>query len=567
MDVFFGKWKLVSKENFSEYLTALGVKQEQIKIAEIITPILTFYQDGEFIVMKTETSVYTGEVWFRLGEEYFELSRDGRQCTNVVTLDGYKLVLVQKWDGKETTIVREINGENMIATLTFENTVSTITYNKQICAAPSNEGFKKRPLLDISKFWHISDLHIDPTYHITEDRTKVCYSSKGFPASDPGIFGDFMCDSPYQLILSAFSYMKNVDLEPEFMIWTGDSPPHVPADKLSTDTVINMISNMTHTIRQFFPQLPVYPALGNHDYWPQDQLPENENDIYEAAAKFWSPWLQPEALVTLRKGGFYSQLIKPGLRLVSLNTNLYYSPNKVTVNMSDPAGQYQWLQDTLELSKQNMERVYVIAHVPIGYLPFAKSTTAMREGDNEKLVNIFRKYSDIIQGQFYGHTHRDSLMVLKDRKGKPVNSIFVTPAVTPYRSFLEKHSNNPGVRMYLYNSQDYGLQDLWQFYLNLTEANRQEKPNWTLEYVMTKAFGIKDIQPESLHELALRFETPDSKEFQKVDHFCFGDLTVHTFRLRESRDKSSMREAMEKTEIYEYLLSLSSGFGQAHFQI
>ncbi|KAK2864275.1 hypothetical protein Q7C36_003429 [Tachysurus vachellii] len=386
---------------------------------------------------------------------------------------------------------------------------------QQICAAPRNEGFKERPLLDISKFWHISDLHIDPTYHVTEDRTKVCYSSKGFPASDPGIFGDFMCDSPYQLILSAFSYMKNVDLEPEFMIWTGDSPPHVPADKLSPDTVINMISNMTQTIRQFFPQLPVYPALGNHDYWPQDQLPENENDIYQAAAKLWSPWLQPEALVTLRKGGFYSQLIKPGLRLVSLNTNLYYSPNHVTVNMSDPAGQFQWLQDTLELSKQNMERVYVIAHVPIGYLPYAKSTTAMREGDNEKLVNIFRNYSDVIKGQFYGHTHRDSMMVLLDRKGKPVNSIFVTPAVTPYRSFLEQYSNNPGVRMYLYNSQDYGLQDLWQFYLNLTKANQEEKPNWRLEYIMTKAFGIKDIQPESLHELALKFEEPDSKEFPK----------------------------------------------------
>lgn len=62
-------------------------------------------------------------------------------------------------------------------------------------------------------------------------------------------------------------------------------------------------------------------------------------------------------------------------------------------------------------------QVYVIAHVPIGYLPYAKSVTAMREGDNERLVDIFRNYSDIIQGQFYGHTHRDSLMVLLDRKG------------------------------------------------------------------------------------------------------------------------------------------------------
>lgn len=59
----------------------------------------------------------------------------------------------------------------------------------------------------------------------------------------------------------------------------------------------------------------------------------------------------------------------------------------------------------------------MIAHVPVGYLPYAKNTTAMREGDNERLVNIFRNYSDIIQGQFYGHTHRDSMMVLLDRKG------------------------------------------------------------------------------------------------------------------------------------------------------
>lgn len=26
---------------------------------------------------------------------------------------------------------------------------------------------------------------------------------------------------------------------------------------------------MTRTIRHFFPDLTVYPALGNHDYWPQ----------------------------------------------------------------------------------------------------------------------------------------------------------------------------------------------------------------------------------------------------------------------------------------------------------
>lgn len=62
-------------------------------------------------------------------------------------------------------------------------------------------------------------------------------------------------------------------------------------------------------------------------------------------------------------------------------------------------------------------KVFVIAHVPVGYLPWARDTTAIREIHNEQLVSIFRKYSDIIAGQFYGHTHRDSIMVLQDEQG------------------------------------------------------------------------------------------------------------------------------------------------------
>lgn len=42
---------------------------------------------------------------------------------------------------------------------------------------------------------------------------------------------------------------------------------------------------------------------------------------------------------------------------------------------------------------------------------------AMKGLFNERLVETFRTYSDIIGGQFYGHTHRDSIMVVLDKKG------------------------------------------------------------------------------------------------------------------------------------------------------
>ncbi|XP_066467251.1 cyclic GMP-AMP phosphodiesterase SMPDL3A [Tiliqua scincoides] len=378
----------------------------------------------------------------------------------------------------------------------------------------------------VDQFWHITDLHLDPSYHLTQNHTQVCASSKGVNASNPGLFGDFMCDSPYRLILSALQYMKDSGQQASFMIWTGDSPPHVPVKELSTKIVIDIIGNLTSTIRNFFPNLQVFPALGNHDYWPQDQLPVSPSEVYNAVGDFWKPWLTDEAVSTLKEGGFYTQLFQPSatsqpLRIISLNTVLYYGPNTVTRNMTDPAKQFQWLENVLEAAHQNKEMVYVIAHVPVGYLPYLRNTTAIREHYNERLIDIFRRHSSVIAGQFYGHTHRDSIMVLLDENVKPINSLFVAPAVTPVKDLREIDSNNPGVRLYQYDPFSFSVLDLWQFYLNLTEANMKKKASWKLEYVMTKVYGIENLKPESLYAMTKQMTEPHSKLFQKYYNYYY----------------------------------------------
>ncbi|XP_057595047.1 acid sphingomyelinase-like phosphodiesterase 3a isoform X2 [Hippopotamus amphibius kiboko] len=369
-------------------------------------------------------------------------------------------------------------------------------------------GLPLAPAPAVGQFWHVTDLHLDPTYHITDDHTKVCASSKGANASNPGPFGDVLCDSPYHLILSAFDFIKNSGQEASFMIWTGDSPPHVPVRELSTDTVINVIANMTTTVQTLFPNLQVFPALGNHDYWPQDQLPVVTSKVYNAVASLWKPWLDEEAISTLRKGGFYSQRVSTNLnlRIISLNTNLYYGPNIMTLNKTDPANQFEWLENTLNISQQNKEKVYIIAHVPVGYLPSSSSITAIREYYNERLIDIFRKYSSIIAGQFYGHTHRDSIMVLSDKKVKSVS---------------EKQTNNPGVRLFQYDPRDYKLLDMLQYYLNLTDANLKGESNWKLEYNLIQAYDIEDLQPKSLYQLAKQFAILASKQFIKYYNYFF----------------------------------------------
>lgn len=64
-------------------------------------------------------------------------------------------------------------------------------------------------------------------------------------------------------------------------------------------------------------------------------------------------------------GGFYTQTVQPSislppLRIISLNTILYYSPNNATLNMTDPANQLEWLEQVLEMALHNKEKVGTI---------------------------------------------------------------------------------------------------------------------------------------------------------------------------------------------------------------
>lgn len=76
----------------------------------------------------------------------------------------------------------------------------------------------------LGNFWHITDLHWDPTYEVTEVPERVCGSSGGLPAAAAGPFGDYACDSPWHLIDSSVNAMKAILPDPDFIVWTGSVP-------------------------------------------------------------------------------------------------------------------------------------------------------------------------------------------------------------------------------------------------------------------------------------------------------------------------------------------------------
>ncbi|XP_055043070.1 fatty acid binding protein 7, brain, b [Misgurnus anguillicaudatus] len=130
VEAFCGTWKLVSSDNFDEYLKALGVGFAVRQAANVVKPTLILSKEGDKIVLKNQTTLKTSEISFKLGEEFDETTGDGRHCKSTVVMDGDKLVHVQKWDGKETTFVREIKDGKLVARATYEGVETVRTFEK-----------------------------------------------------------------------------------------------------------------------------------------------------------------------------------------------------------------------------------------------------------------------------------------------------------------------------------------------------------------------------------------------------------------------------------------------------
>uniref|UniRef100_A0A3B5MRJ4 Cellular retinoic acid-binding protein 1 n=1 Tax=Xiphophorus couchianus TaxID=32473 RepID=A0A3B5MRJ4_9TELE len=112
VDAFCATWKLVESENFDEYMKALGVGFATRQVGNVTKPTVIISQEGDKVMIRTQSTFKNTEISFTLGEEFDETTADDRNCKSTVTLDGDKLVHVQKWDGKETKFVREIKDES-----------------------------------------------------------------------------------------------------------------------------------------------------------------------------------------------------------------------------------------------------------------------------------------------------------------------------------------------------------------------------------------------------------------------------------------------------------------------
>ncbi|KAL4233327.1 Acid sphingomyelinase-like phosphodiesterase 3a [Mactra antiquata] len=364
-------------------------------------------------------------------------------------------------------------------------------------------------------FWHITDFHYDYTYH---GRQLSCNPND--KPDNPGKFGDFWCDSPWLLIDSSVKAMSRIKPNADFILWTGDTILHGKDADLSYEMNAVMLQNTTDVLRNVLPNVPVYATYGNHDYWPNNQFPPHNNLLYNDTWIRWEDWVNdPSQEDNFRKGGYYTIKTQHGLRIVALNTNLYYTSNTAILNETDPADQLQWLNTTLYNAKMNRDKVLVTAHIPFG-VHTPSNLIWMHEKYHTPLVNILRGYTDIIVGMHFGHDHSDGFKVLHSSDGQHAAPVFMAPSVTPWRYIIPNKigpAHNPGIRLVEYDRTTGQHKDLKQYYLDLNKANKDGVANWTLEYTFSDIYDTSALTGDTIN--AVVEEMKQSTNGQKLNKF------------------------------------------------
>lgn len=358
-------------------------------------------------------------------------------------------------------------------------------------------------------FLQITDIHYDKYYHMNAPTQCVdglfsmtCCEKYSIPLPKTGhaqLWGDYNCDSPYNLINNTLKWIDMYTPPIDFIIWTGDSANHHLLTQTYNDNM-DAVDEVTNLIKLYFPNITTYPTIGNHDSYPVDQFGSKIQiaSILDKYTEFWSDWLI-DGKETFSKYGFYSQLINDQIKIINLNCLIDDSNNIMGPLFSPHLSDIQslWLINELENSLQINQSVWLMSHIPPGSGEGTVNFT-------NRLVNIVKKYHSIIKNQFYGHTHDDQyLLYWDDTVSHVIGHAYISSSLVPKQ-------RNPTFRVYEYDKETFEIINYYHYLLNLTEVNRNNQFNYTLFYDAKQAYKLTDLSTSSWHKLAQTFESNEN---------------------------------------------------------
>ncbi|XP_017783886.1 PREDICTED: uncharacterized protein LOC108567753 [Nicrophorus vespilloides] len=372
------------------------------------------------------------------------------------------------------------------------------------------------------KVLQFSDIHYDANYQVGSlancPYPVCCEFDSGEPLKPEdvaaGKWGEYSCNTPMDTLEATFKHILKQHEQIDYIYFTGDIIGHRVWGTDPFNNTQDMIK-ILDTIHKHFGNIPVFPILGNHEphpvnVWSADDAIQEEFStqwVFNVSAKHWSKWLPKDTQETILRGGYYTVLVKPGFRIIAINSNVCYTFNWwLLFDEVDPYGQLQWMEGVLNEAEKKGEVVHVLSHVPSGdptcHLPWAR-----------EFRRILRRYSNTVSVIFNGHTHEDEMVIYYDEKdsAKPINVAFNGASLTTY------WNRNPSYKVYTIDEKSYDVLDYEEWACNITESNLKPDEDLTYNklYSFKDAYGVSDMSLQSLSDLTVRM----AKDHSLLDEY------------------------------------------------
>jgi len=293
------------------------------------------------------------------------------------------------------------------------------------------------------------------------------------------------------------------NFEIDMIMWTGDNIAH----DIWNQNVGNQTKNTyeaTQSVLKYFPNASIYPMFGNHEPYPADQFDTLGNAsawLTASLGDMWKVWLTDEALTTFENKSYYSIVDKThNVKIIALDTIVCDTDDFYLIrDPTDPLDQLAWFREELYDSERKDQAVFIIGHIPPGSWGCDSSWSY-------RYSALIDRFTNIIRGQFYGHTHHDEFEIVRGFEDhSAVGVVFMAPSLTTYSDL------HPSLRVYEVDAETHQPVTYRQYRLNLDFWNQNTTGplQWDQAYEVLSAYDLPDMSFHSFDQLATRFKSEE----------------------------------------------------------
>ncbi|ELP90379.1 sphingomyelin phosphodiesterase, putative [Entamoeba invadens IP1] len=352
------------------------------------------------------------------------------------------------------------------------------------------------------EFWQITDIHYDENYKAGSDPSTVCREGTG----NARPIGDYSCDTTDKVLAPLPRFVQLMSRE-KVLIYGGDILPR-KLGEYDMDYLKHGLDQATAFLNKFG-NWAIVPMLGNHDAIPENCQSADTTELFTYGAQAYAKWLPDSAKTTFKKGGYYTKQLgnlDEEVYVVVLNTVLYYTFNSYTAQDTDPTGQFEWFEKTMNDYREQNKTVLLAAHICPGVSERYNWSQQMYDQYDDRIIDLIAEYSDITIGMICGHLHLDTYRVMQNKNKDKTVIGYLSPSLDTYLGI------NPSVRKYQVEGRK--IKNWVNYYVDLNQTDVE----WKFNYNAAEEYDLEDTSAESMILLAEKMKKDRSVHDTWFEH-------------------------------------------------